>query len=234
MIYVNGDSWTSGWPDEETYGHREFSWPRLLSLKINDTVINDARASCSNYRIYRRTFDYLLGNSPACAIVCLTSWVRVEYGNSETGKIFQYLPARDPEYYKKDWHPYLAYSSCLRQIISLQLVAKITNTQLFFLDTFKDNLNKTPTLEWFKKLLQQNGVLDKMDDKRITQKFNKIVSLNSHIDYSMFLSEQSYQEIISGCKLEQGHPVKDGHEQIAEFIYQKLNKGNQSWQNHSM
>ena len=100
MIYVNGDSWTSGWPDEETFGHREFSWPHLLSLKLNDTVINDARAASSNYRIYRRTFDYLLNNKPTLSIVCLTNWIRIEMGNIESVKIYQYLPIRDKKYFK--------------------------------------------------------------------------------------------------------------------------------------
>ena len=120
MIYVNGDSWTSGWPAEETYGHQEFSWPYLLSLKLNQPVLNDARAASSNYRIYRITFDYLLTNRPKIAIVFLTSWLRIEHGNCESGKIYQYLPGRDPKFYKNDWHPYLSYTNFLRQIISLQ------------------------------------------------------------------------------------------------------------------
>jgi hypothetical protein len=231
MIYVNGDSWTSGWPDEETYGHREYSWPHLLSIKLDEPVINDARAASSNYRIYRRTFDYLLKNNPRIAIVCLTSWLRIEMGHAESGKIYQYLPSKDKKYFKSDWHPYLAYSNFLRQIISLQAIAKTRGNTLFFLDTFNDNLNWHPTLDWFKAQLQLGYVFDKMDDTRIEQKFNKILDLNGCINYNMFLSTDSYQSIIKNCKLEHGHPVKDGHEFITNFIYQKIK--DISWQNHS-
>ena len=231
MIYVNGDSWTSGWPDEETYGHREFSWPHLLSLKSNNAVINDDRAGSSNYRIYRRSFDYLLNNSPSLSIVCLTSWVRLECGNAESGKIFQYLPSRDPQFFKNTWHPYLAYTNFLRQIISLQSVAKTTNNRLFLLDTYDNNLNRNPTLEWFKKILHEGGVFDVMDDVQIEQKFNKVLALNKHIDYNMFLSEKSYYDLITGCELIQKHPTKDGHKKIANFVYDKIKK-ELLWQNH--
>ena len=231
MIYVNGDSWTSGWPNEESYGHREFTWPHLLSLKLNDIVINDARAGSSNYRIYRRTFDYLLNNNPMLSIVCLTSWVRIELGNAKTGKVFQYIPHRDPQFYKNDWHPYLAYTNFLRQIISLQSIAKTTNNKLFLLDTFENNLNATPNIEWFKTILQQGGVFDTMDDQRIEQKFNKVIALNKHIDYDMFLSKHSYQQLITGCKLVKNHPVEDGHIKITNFIYEKIQK-EVLWENH--
>jgi hypothetical protein len=222
MIYVNGDSWTSGWPDEETYGHREFSWPHVLSLKLNQPVFNDARAASSNYRIYRRTFDYLLENCPKIAIISLTSWVRVEYGNCESGKIFQYIPKKDPKFYKNDWHPYLAYTNFLRQIISLQNIATQTNTQLWLLDSYKNNFNRCPTLEWFKDILKEGGVFDAMNDERIEQKFNKVLALSKHINYDNFISEKSYQELIVGCKIEQYHPVKDGHALIADIVYNRI------------
>jgi hypothetical protein len=167
MIYVNGDSWTSGWPDEETYGHREFSWPHLLSLKVNKDVINDARAGCSNDRIYRRTFDYLLLNKPELAIICLTHWTRFELGSVISGKIYQYIPGQKNPLLKHHWHPYLAYSNFLRKIISLQTIANTTNTKLFFLDTFDQNLERTPTLKWFKEQLKLSNVFDVMDDLRI-------------------------------------------------------------------
>lgn len=222
MIYVNGDSWTSGWPDEETYGHREFSWPHLLSKKLDCEVFNDARAASSNARIFRRTFDFILKNKPPVAIICLTYWIRQEIGNAESGKIYQYLPSRDPMFFKQNWHPYLQYSNCLRQIISLQLLAKITGTELFLLDTYNDNFVQVPTVEWFKEILKLSFAFDAMDDERIYKKFLKILDLSKEIDYNYFLSNRSYQDLIQNCTLDRGHPVLDGHEKIAEFIFLKL------------
>ena len=226
MIYVNGDSWTSGWPDEETFGHREFSWPHLLSLKLNETVINDARAGSSNYRIYRRTFDYLLNNKPELAIVCLTQWGRFEIGNAVTGKIVQIIPTQNPEEYKDKWYPYLLYSNLLRQILSLQFLATAQGTNLLFLDTFSNNLNRSPSLEWFKDLLKLSLAFDAMDDSRIESKFSKILDLTNKINYNQFLSSMSYQEIIKDCKMSKDHPVIDGHKKIADFIYKKLKENN--------
>jgi len=224
MIYVNGDSWTSGWPDEETHGHREFSWPYLLGQLLEQPVFNDARAASSNYRIYRRTFDYLLTQTPDLAIVAWTKWVRVEFGNAETGKIYQYMPGRDPEFFKKDWHPHLAYTNFLRQIISLQKIAENTNTKLCMIDTFQNNLIMNPTLEWFKDILREGQVFDLMDDDRIEQKFNKVLALNKHIDYNKFMFTSSYQELIKDFQLVKDHPVKDGHEHMSEMIYNYLRK----------
>jgi hypothetical protein len=224
MIYVNGDSWTSGWPDEETHGHRNFSWPHLLSLKTGNIVINDARAASSNYRIYRRSFDYILSNAPDIAVIFFTSWIRLESGNAESGKIYQYIPVRDPAFFKNDWSPYLAYTTFLRQIISLQLASKSVGTKLYMLDTFSDNLIKHPTKEWFITILKDTGMFDKFDDERIEKKFNKILALNQLIDYNMFISESSYQTLINGCMLKQNHPIKDGHESIATIVYNAISK----------
>jgi len=224
MIYVNGDSWTSGWPDEETYGHREFSWPYLLGQLLEEPVFNDARAASSNYRIYRRTFDYLLNQTPDLAIVAWTQWIRVEFGNAASGKIYQYIPTRDPGFFKRDWHPYLAYTNFLRQIISLQKIAENTNTKLWMIDTFRDNLIVNPTLEWFKDILREGQVFDLMDDDRIEKKFNKVLALNNHIDYDKFMFVDSYQDLIKDFQLVKNHPVKDGHQHLSQMIYNYLRK----------
>lgn len=227
MIYANGDSWTSGWPDEQTFGHRRFSWPYYLSEMLEQPVLNDARAASSMSRIYRRTFDYLLLKRPKSALVFLTKWSRIELGNSETGKIHQYLPMRDSKFYRKHWHPYLAYSTFLRQIVSLQLAAQQSNTQLWLLDTYDNNMCRLPTLEWFKEILKSSPAFDAMDDASIESKFAKVQAINSLIDYNMFISDQSYQTLIDGCEMQQQHPVKDGHRRIAEYVYQYLiSKGN--------
>jgi len=223
MIYVNGDSWTSGCFDEGSYGHREYSWPHLLGQLLEQPVFNDARAASSNYRIYRRTFDYLLNQTPDLAIVAWTRWVRVEFGNAASGKIYQYMPGKDPEVFK-NWNPYLAYTNFLRQIISLQTTAEKTNTKLWMIDTFQNNLLKNPTLEWFKDILREGQVFDLMDDDRIEQKFNKVLTLNKHIDYDKFMFDNTYQDLVKDFQLVKDHPVKDGHQYLSEMIYNYLRK----------
>jgi hypothetical protein len=219
MIYANGCSFTSGWPDEEIYGHRQYAWPHLLSLRLGEDILNDARAASSNYRIYRRTFDYILNHKPKIAIICITSWLRRERGITDSGLIYQYNISNHPKEFLKDWHPYLAYSNFLRQIISLQITAKSRNTDLYILDGFKNNLQLNPTYDWFVKILQLGGVFDNMDDKRIEKKFNVIKNLNQHIDYSTIMPS-TLEDIVEGTeRVETGHPRREGHERVAEFIY---------------
>lgn len=226
MIYVNGDSWTAGWPLEEILGHRNDSWPHILENLSNQPVINDARSGCSNYRIYRKTFDYILTKKPKLAIVCLTSWVRFEMGDVDSGKIYQYMPSSTTatDIYQKYWHPYLEYTNFLRQIIALQQLASASQTNLYFLDTFNNNLIRSPTLEWFKDILRLGNIFDKWNDETINKKFQNLIMLNECINYNKFISEHSYQDLIKGCKLDQGHPVRDGHEKIAQIIYNLVKK----------
>ena len=92
------------------------------------------------------------------------------------------------------------------------------------IDTFQDNLIETPTLQWFKNILQQGQVFDLMDDDRIVQKFNKVLALTRFIDYNKFISKISYQEMIKDFRLVDRHPVKDGHQHLAEIVYKNLRK----------
>lgn len=223
MIYVNGDSWTSGWPLEELRSHRRDSWPHLLEQTTGIPVLNDAEAGCSNDRIYRRTFDYILEHRPTFAIVCITSWLRFELGNTQSGRIYQYMPSNENiDYYKEHWHPYLSYTNLLRQIISLQNICQ--STELYFLDTLANNIQRRPSMQWFVDVLKMGDVFDHMDDTRIQKKFSKILALNKHINYDRFISDHSYQELVADCKMVDSHPVEDGHKRIAAVIGTKIFK----------
>lgn len=224
MIYVNGDSWTCGIPEKDSIKHPEFIWPYTLSKKLNEPVVIEARAGTSNHRIYRRTFDFLLTNKPKIAIVCLTRWERIELGNAETGKIHQYMPHRQPSYFKKDWHPYLAYTNFLRHIISLQNIAVQYNVNLYFLDTHNNNLERTPTITWFMDILRKSRAFAQMDDERIAQKFSKVEKLSTYINYDNFISNLSYIDLVNKFKMVDGHPDESGHTYMAELIYNYIQR----------
>ena len=76
-LLVSGDSWTSCWPLEQRLGHRNFGWPALVSSNLGYTLIDKSRAGSSNYRIYRKAFDSILGDNVDLALVFLTSWTRM-------------------------------------------------------------------------------------------------------------------------------------------------------------
>jgi hypothetical protein len=92
------------------------------------------------------------------------------------------------------------------------------------LDTFNDNLNRNPSHEWFKDILKMGDIFSKMDDEYIAKKYKKIIDLDKHINYNMFISDKSYQSLVNDCELVEGHPVEDGHIKIAKLIYEVIKK----------
>ena len=222
-LLVSGDSWTSCWPLEERLGHRNFGWPNLVAKHFEFELIDKSRSGSSNYRIYRKAFNGLLQDVDL-VLVFLTSWVRFETGATfgpKPGGIYQHLPC-DPEFkraFDLFFNGYKNYTDMLRQIISLQAVAKTQKIPCFFLDTFSDNLYQNITLDQFKNLLKYNiEIFDNIDDQRIEDKFQVVKCLESAIDWSSFISHNSYSQLIQGCKLEKGHPVEDGHAKVAEVV----------------
>ena len=233
-LLVSGDSWTSCWPLEERLGHREFGWPNLVSSNLGYTLIDKSRAGSSNYRIYRKAFDGILSDKVDLVLIFLTSWARIETGagyGTKPGRIYQHLPMdATPEskyVFQNFFNGYKNYSDLLRMIISLQNVSLTNKIPCYFLDNFDNNLLFDITEDDFKKILSYNEIIfDNMDNRRINEKFKKIKMLTSKIDRNMFISEKSYQNLIKDCKLEQGHPVEDGHNKISKIVLKFLKEKN--------
>lgn len=87
-LYANGDSWTFGQelrdekPDSETYKYYN-SYPWLVSQKLGiPQLVNDSLGGASNYRIFRKTVDYITnykGNyNELYVMVAWTSYERKE------------------------------------------------------------------------------------------------------------------------------------------------------------
>lgn len=221
-LLVSGDSWTSCWPLEKTIGRR-LGWPSIVSTYFGFDLIDKSRSGASNDRIYRKAFDGML-DGVDLSIVFLTSWTRFETGatyGEKPGRIYQHLPAdrSSSQAFKLFFNGYLNYTNLLRQIISLQCLARQQNTQCFFLDTFENNLYLDISEDDFKKILNYNtAVYDNMSDQRILEKLSVVKKLEQQIDRSMFISDRSYQALIGDCKLEEGHPIEDGHKKIADIV----------------
>lgn len=222
-LLVSGDSWTSCWPLETRLGHRKFGWPSLVSTYFGFDLLDKSRAASSNDRIYRKAFDGIVAGTDL-AIVCLTSWTRFETGatyGEKPGRIYQHIPGdkRSDDAFRLFFNGYLNYTNLLRQVISLQSLSKQHGTQCFFLDTFENNLYFDISKDDFKEILKYNiKVFDNISDQRVLEKLQVVKNLEQAIDKSMFISNRPYESLIRGCKLEQNHPVEDGHATIAEII----------------
>ena len=230
-LLVSGDSWTSCWPLEQRLGHRNFGWPALVSSNLGYTLLDKSRAGSSNYRIYRKAFDSILGDKVDLALVFLTSWTRMEVGSTygdKPGRIYQHIPSeskkKENQYiFKNFFNGYKNYTDLLRMIISLQTLCTSVGTECYFLDTFNNNLLFDITLDDFKSILSYNTlIIDNMDHNRIAVKFDKVKLLTSKINKNKFISTLSYQDLIKGCHMDSGHPVEDGHELIANVVLEFL------------
>lgn len=225
-LLVSGDSWTSCWPLEEQLGHRLLGWPNIVATRFGFDLIDTSRAGSSNYRIFRKAFQKIL-ERPTLSIVFLTSYTRFETGvlyGEKPGKIYQHIiqnPASN-EAFRKFFNGYKQYSDMLRQIISLQAVSQKYNVQCFFLDTFSKNLFTDLTLNDFNRILTESNQFDYLDDATILKKYKNIKELEHNIDWSLFISKDSYDKLIQGCDLVQSHPVEDGHLKIADIVTQFL------------
>ena len=227
-LLVSGDSWTSCWPLEETLGHRNNGWPRLVSEHFGFNLIDKSRAGSSNYRIYRKAVDGMISGIPDICLVFLTSWIRFEFGSAygkHSGRIYQWLPNQSNnkeqnEYaFKNFFNGYKNYTDMLRMIISLQSISKAFNIPCWFMNTFDSNEIFNLTLDKFISILKLNqAVFDSMDDIRIQEKFEIVKQLINSIDRTTFISEQSYQSLIDGLPLNRDHPTEQGHKLMSEVV----------------
>ena len=73
-VLVSGDSWTSGWPLEETQPREQFTWPNIVAKHFDAQLVDTSRAGSSNYRIYRKAVEGILDDSIDTVLVFLSSW----------------------------------------------------------------------------------------------------------------------------------------------------------------
>jgi|LakMenEpi03Aug12_release.lakeMendotaPanAssembly.Ray.scaffolds.fasta_scaffold193438_2 hypothetical protein len=231
-LLVSGDSWTSCWPLEERLGHRQFGWPNLIASHFKFDLVDKSRAGTSNYRIFRKAFNGIL-QQPDLAIVFLTSWVRFEtggmYGNKPGGIYQHMLSSKDhsPHAFKLFFNGYKNYVDMLHQILSLQALAIVRKVPCFFLDTFNDNLYRDISLNNFTEILKYNpAAFDSKNDAQIASKFETVKMLEANVDWSMFISDKSYQSLINGYELDQHHPTQNGHAKIASVVINFLESKN--------
>jgi hypothetical protein len=227
-LLVSGDSWTSGWPLEQSLGHRDFAWPRLVSQHFGFDLIDKSRAGSSNFRIYRKAFDGLISGDIDCVLVFLTNWSRFETGANygpKPGRIYQHIvnDSDSDEAFRRFFNGYKNYTDMLRQIIALQCVSVQRQIPCFFLDTFDHNIVLDISMDDFIRILQYNfSVFDNMDDDRIADKYRVVKTLTQALDLDNFISTKSYQSLIAGCVMQSEHPVESGHRVIADTVIKFL------------
>jgi len=79
MLYVNGDSFTFGTGVKE-----QNSWPTLLAKNLNFDLVNEAMPGGSNYRIVRKTLDFLSVHRPQLVVIAWSSYLRTEFSSQNS------------------------------------------------------------------------------------------------------------------------------------------------------
>lgn len=225
VLLTNGDSFTSCWPMEARLGHRRFGWPSLVCQHFDWKLIDKSRAGCSNYRIYRKTFDALFSDEVTIAVIFLTYFTRIETAanfGTKPGRVYQYQSPGDQEsreVFERFYNGYKNYADMLRQIISLQRCAASIGKPCYFLDTFDDNLYRDISYEQFRDVVKTNIVaFDAMDDARMLDKYQTIKLLESQIEWDKFISDRSFSFLVKHCEFEQGHPGIAAHRHMANIV----------------
>ena len=218
-IVTAGDSFTYG----EELADLQEAWPHVLGQKINAEVVNLGQPACSNDKMSRLTFEYLIefnNAKPDLVIIGWTSPGRMEFAD-EIGS-YDVWPGYGGNLFTRDgcsWRQELAnyvsqyhnstylYKKFLQQVIMMQSFLTSQNVKYVMLNTLQNEyykhlpINNPDRSNYFKEI-----------DKTCFMEFNK----SGMIEWA------------EGCKKgPNGHFLEKGHQIVADRIYEHIR--NLSW-----
>jgi lysophospholipase L1-like esterase len=208
MIYAIGDSFTYG----DELSSQDLAWPSILSKKLNKTVLNQGKPATGNHRMTKRTIDAVIDQSEL-VIIGWSDCNRQEFADEIgiydiwAGRDYRAFQLQDPthrvnliKYMTAYDTPEYHYADWLRQIILVQSLCKLHNIPCVMFIACGAHVSH----------------------KQYRQNFNKLVNA---IDHSMFVDDMftSVAEWTYGTPHgPNGHPLEQGHEIIAEKIYEHI------------
>jgi hypothetical protein len=213
MIHAIGDSFTYG----DELPSQNFAWPAVLSEKTRQQIFNLGKPATGNKRMVKRAIDAVLENTKMI-VIGWSDCNRQEFADDIgiydiwAGRNYQAFQLQDPthrinliKYMTAYDTPEYYYADWLRQIILVQSLCK---------------LHKIPCVMFI-------ACGANVSHRRYHQKFPKLVDA---VDQSMFVDDMftSVGEWTYGTLHgPNGHPLQQGHEIIAEKIYEHIR--NLSW-----
>lgn len=213
MIYAIGDSFTYG----DELESQSLAWPSKLSKKLNKEIINQGKPATGNKRIVKRTIDAVIEQSELI-VIGWSDCNRQEFGDEIgiydiwAGRNYRACQLEDPthrinqiKYMTAYDNPEYYYANWLRQIILVQSMTKLYNIPCVMFIACGAHTSH----------------------KEYHQKFKKLVDA---IDQSIFVDGMfnSVGEWTYGTPHgPNGHPLEQGHEIIANKIYEHIR--NKCW-----
>ena len=226
-VLVVGDSFTAGaeLPDyQATSGHRDitskFAWPELLADSNKWSVDNFGKGGASNDRSIRVIFDEIENNYDLI-ILAWTTYDRFEISKTnnegrpdpiETINVnFNVAQKMSPkldwalDYYLHHNDRFYNYQKWLRQIIMMQSYLKQANQKYIFCNTF--------------------SIMSDLQQESYNEFMPKLEYLTKQVDSVFYPGwpQWGFFEWMGDCpKAPSGHPLKLGHQRIAEQINEHI------------
>jgi hypothetical protein len=210
MIHAIGDSFTYG----DELSNQDSAWPAILAKKLDKTIVNLGRPASGNARMVKRAIDAVLNNSEMI-IIGWSDCNRKEFADDIgiydiwAGRNYRAFQLEDPthrinliKYMTAYDTPEYYYAEWLRQIILVQSICKLHNIPCVMFIACGANSSHQQYHKNFSKLIQG-------------------------IDQSCFVASmtKSVGEWTYGTPHgPNGHPLEEGHEIIANKIYEHIKK----------
>lgn len=203
MIFYFGCSFTAG----AELAEQKNAWPYLLSKKLEDSVpVNFAQHGSSNSTIVKNTITKTQEQKPDLVIVAWTTPLRVELSDS-TGLAKSYNVHDDnnfiQQYYAEYYTDTLALINWYKDVFLLQNYLENNNIDFKFCSAFGA-----------KTLYQE-----------LYPVYTEVRTWHNMIDWNHFLGfpEMDFIDWTANTPIGSGgHPLEQGHQLIAEKLYEHL------------
>jgi hypothetical protein len=211
ILYTFGDSFTYG---EELSDPQTQAWPALVAKNINSELKNYSLPGCGNEYIVKRVMRKVAAidnDQQQLFLIAWTSCGRLEFAD-EFGAYDIWAGCRrrwkDPQPHREMLIKYITaynnvqhqYRTWLRQCVLLQDFLKVRNINYKFITAFDNHILNQQFLE-------------------TAEPYNRLLDTSNFIGWP----NTSLMELMGDCeKGPRGHPLIDGHKQIAKAITSSL------------
>ena len=212
MIYTVGDSFTYG---QELPNPQQQAWPKLLADRLDMPLINEGRPGAGNEYIVKQTIKAVAKHKPKLAVIAWTSCGRQEH--ADDWGVYDIWPGcsskafdKDPKLqYRKDLIKYITvnnnieheYRRWLRQVVLLQ--SFLQNHQIdYIMCSVFDNQHR------FGKFYKDN------------QRYYELID---HTKFVGWPNDGMVEWAYGTPHGPGGHPLEQGHQRIAEKLYEACN-----------
>lgn len=205
MIYCFGDSFTYG----DELADKQHAWPAVLGKIIQGLSVNYGQGGASNSWILKKAVQKCMENKPDIAVVAWTSANRYEFFQPDNRSLCINPGHIDRLYFAdtlyKHWHNDVGkFIEWICQCILLQNFFVANNIEYYFANVFS-----------IVELLEENT-----DNAELQSWLDKL-----NTDRFMGWSDETLMTWSNNTPIGPGgHPLEQGHQRIAEKIYEHIRR----------